>query len=288
MEKVEFLQKQIELAKSSWNSLARLYGFGARVAWFCVPIVSSFPFFFDVLNRAIIQKLVFTRAISKITLSRFDLFFPRSLLIEGEPQREGEHLELEKRTPLFLGMLDAALNQKMRSQVFETPIMPKPIVEMPQTGPPILVEEPEKERGEYSGERTPTVKLFRWQVDFVNRVSPNIGNVLARLDSMKKVPFMSASYATMSAPAVFSLADLRVASHKAIEEVHSEDPHNEKTIHSSVIEEPALETTRKVAAAVQTVAAMAAIVQSYGFNTAINSPNSRASNSNLQNARTCK
>ena len=73
MENVDFLRKQVELAQSSQSSIEGLYSLAAEVSRFYFAIASIFPHFFSILFSAYAQELMFSRAVSRINLSRFNL-----------------------------------------------------------------------------------------------------------------------------------------------------------------------------------------------------------------------
>jgi hypothetical protein len=181
MENLNFLQKQIELAQSSQSSIARICSLGAEIAKFYSSIASIFPHFFNILLNAYIQELFFNRAISRIALSRFNLFFPRNLWTQRETQWEEENVEPENAMPYIPFLLNSTLARILTSTLPE-PLFkqaPKPIRSQKAAQQATLGIEKapiEKPLGVLSG-KTPINLIVQLQSELANKFTPSLESI---------------------------------------------------------------------------------------------------------------
>jgi hypothetical protein len=92
MENVDYLRKLAELVQSSQSSIEELYSLVAEASRFYLAIASTFPYLFGVIFSAYPQVLIFSRAVSRINLSRFNLVLPQDFSVQQETQLEEENV----------------------------------------------------------------------------------------------------------------------------------------------------------------------------------------------------
>lgn len=103
MENVNFLQKPLELATSSQESIAKIRSVAAEISRYYVPISANFSPFFNILLSFIYQQILFNETINKLTLTRFTINFPYNLWTDQPHQLEEETpAEIEQPNTAYL------------------------------------------------------------------------------------------------------------------------------------------------------------------------------------------
>jgi len=91
MEKVDFIQKPIELAQSSQYFIESLWEIVTEVSKLYPPLISVFSYFFGFLVNTISYQSSLYRSIQEFTLTRFEPLFPYNLEAEEVTLRGGEY-----------------------------------------------------------------------------------------------------------------------------------------------------------------------------------------------------
>jgi hypothetical protein len=103
MENVTFLQKPLDLARSSQETIAKIRSVAAEISRYYVPISTNFSPFFNILFSFIYQQILFNQTINRLTLTRFDVNFPYNLWADQPRQLEEETLaEIEQPNTTYL------------------------------------------------------------------------------------------------------------------------------------------------------------------------------------------
>jgi hypothetical protein len=107
MEKVDFIQKPIEMAQSSQYFIESLWEIVTEVSKLYPPLISVFSYFFGFLVNTIRYQSSLYRSIQEFTLTRFDLLFPYNLEAEEVKLRGGEYFPAQTgklATPFLLNL----------------------------------------------------------------------------------------------------------------------------------------------------------------------------------------
>jgi hypothetical protein len=204
MEKVNFIQKPVELAQSSQVFIESLWEIVTEVSKLYAPLTSIFSYFFGFLVSTISYQSSLNRSIQEFTLTRFKLLFPYYLEAEGVTPRGSEYFPAQTGKLAMPFLLNLSMVREVSKVAVPLAKEPAKLASFPKPQEPEIAGKVIEKQLAEAPQETLVQRIMEVQTQLWSRLTPTMKNLSSTFIEYERKAIPIAFLAATSRPVLLN------------------------------------------------------------------------------------